>query len=71
MRAEHVKEWLRGIRREEDPKRAGGSPGDGDHWRLFVQLVQAVWTHGEIPCQLLGWGGLPWHRVPGTHLEGD
>ena len=54
MRAEHVKAWLRGIRRqEEDLERLGGSPGDGDHWRLFVQLVQAAWNHGEIPRQLL------------------
>jgi hypothetical protein len=45
MRAKHVKEWLRGIRQEEDPERLGGSPGDGDHWRLFVQLVQAAWNH--------------------------
>ncbi len=53
MRAEHIKEWLRGIRWEEDPQRAGGGPSDGDHWCLFVQLVQSAWTHGEIPCQLL------------------
>ena len=53
MRAEHVKAWLRGIRQEEDPERLGGGPGDGDHWRLFVQLVQAAWNHGEIPRQLL------------------
>ena len=53
MRAEHVKEWLRGIHREEDPQRAGSGPGDGDIWRLFIQLVQAAWTHGEIPRQLL------------------
>jgi hypothetical protein len=53
MRAEHAKEWLRGIRQEDNPERLGGGPGDGDHWRLLVQLVQAAWTHGEIPCQLL------------------
>jgi hypothetical protein len=53
MRAKHAKEWLRGIRQEDDPKRLGGGPGNGDHWSLFVQLVQAAWTHGEIPCQLL------------------
>jgi hypothetical protein len=53
MRAEHTKEWLRGIRQEDDPERLGGGPGDGDHWRLFVQLVQAAWIHGEIPRQLL------------------
>ncbi len=23
------------------------------YWRLFVQLVQAAWTHGTILCQLL------------------
>ncbi len=53
MRAEHVKEWFQGIRREEDPERLGGGPGDGDHWHLFVQLVHTAWTHGKIPRQLL------------------
>jgi hypothetical protein len=53
MRAEHAKEWLRGIRQEDNPERLGGGPGDGDHWRLFVQLVQAAWTHSKIPLQLL------------------
>jgi hypothetical protein len=80
MRAEHTKEWLQGICQEDDPKQLGGGPGNGDHWRLFVQLVQAAWTHGEIPCQLLwiivvlipkGRGGLPRHWAVGTHLEGD
>ncbi len=42
MRTEHVKEWLWNIHREEDPKQLGGSPSDGDHWRLFTQLVQAA-----------------------------
>jgi hypothetical protein len=53
MRAKHAKEWLRGIRQEDDPEWLGGGPGNGDHWRLFVQLVQVAWTHGEIPRQLL------------------
>ncbi len=53
MRAEQVQEWLWGIRQEEDPERLGGGPGDGDHWCLFIQLFQAAWTHGKIPCQLL------------------
>jgi hypothetical protein len=30
MRAEHMKEWLQGIRREEDPKTAIGNQGAGD-----------------------------------------
>ncbi len=53
MRAEHVKEWLRGIKREEDPAGQGGIPGDGDNWRLFLRLIQAAWTNGIVPCQLL------------------
>ncbi len=69
MRAKHVKEWLRGMQREEDPE-GHGVNGAGDNWRLFVQLVQAAWAHGTIPCQLL-WiivvlipkGGGDYHRI--------
>jgi hypothetical protein len=52
MRAEVVKEWLFGVLDEEDPETPENETG-GDNWRLFVQLVQAIWTHGSIPCQLL------------------
>jgi hypothetical protein len=52
MRAEHVKAWLSDVRREEDPKDQGAD-GAGDNWRLFLRLVQAAWTHGVIPRQLL------------------
>ncbi len=52
MRAEHVKEWLDGVQQEEDPKGHGVDEA-GDNWRLFVQLVQAAWADGTIPCQLL------------------
>jgi hypothetical protein len=52
MHAKHVKEWLHGVQWEEDPK-GHGIDSAGDNWRLFVQLVQAVWAHGTIPCQLL------------------
>jgi hypothetical protein len=52
MRAEHIKEWLHDVRREEDPE-GQGAEGTGDSWRLFVWLVQAAWAHGVIPCQLL------------------
>ncbi len=41
MCAEHVKEWLHGVRRKEDPE-GHGIDGAGDNWRLFVQLVQAA-----------------------------
>ena len=32
MRAKHVKEWLQGILREEDPEQ-NGNQGAGDSWR--------------------------------------
>ena len=51
MRAKHVKAWLRGIQREEDPKDQGAD-GAGDNWRLFIRLVQAAWTHGITLRQL-------------------
>jgi hypothetical protein len=52
MRAEHVKDWLRGVLREEDAKGQRAS-GNGDDWQLFAHLVQATWTYGIVPCQLL------------------
>jgi hypothetical protein len=52
MRAKHVKEWLNEVQWEEDPEGCGVD-GAGDNWRLFVRLVQATWTHGTIPRQLL------------------
>jgi hypothetical protein len=67
MKAEHLKEWLRGIRREEAEESAEGA---GDCWRLFVSLVQATWESGTMLTQmswmvivllLKGGGGLPWY----------
>jgi hypothetical protein len=52
LRAEHVKAWLSDMRREKDPKDQGADSA-GDNWRLFIRLVQAAWTHGVIPRQLL------------------
>jgi hypothetical protein len=52
MRTKQVKDWLRGIQQEEDPK-SQGAPRDGDNWRLFAHFVQAAWTYGIVPCQLL------------------
>ena len=43
MRAEHMKEWLQGIQREEDPKQCIGNRRAGGAWRLLMQLVNAVW----------------------------
>jgi hypothetical protein len=52
MHAKHVKKWFHDVRREEDPGGQGAEDA-GDRWRLFVWLVQAAWTHGKIPRQLL------------------
>ncbi len=52
MRAKHVKAWLPGALAEENPE-SQGNEGKGENWKLFVELVQAVWTHGTIPRQLL------------------
>ncbi len=67
MKAEHLKEWLQGIRREETEKSAEGA---GDHWRLFVALVQVTWESGTVPTQmswmvivLLPKGGGDYHGI--------
>jgi hypothetical protein len=52
MRAEHVKAWIYGIRDEEIPKTSANAVAR-DNWHMFVQLIQSVWTHGNITCQLL------------------
>ena len=52
MRTEHVKVWLRGICKEEHPDAPTNSTAR-DNWRLFVQLVQTIWTTGMIHRQLL------------------
>jgi hypothetical protein len=67
MKAEHLKKWLRGVRREEAED---GVEGPGDCWRLFVSLIQATWESGTVPTQR-SWvvivllpnrgGGLPWY----------
>jgi hypothetical protein len=54
MQAEHLKEWLWGMKSEEDPKTGPNNVGAGDRWRALAWLVQAVWDKGRIPLQL-GW----------------
>ncbi len=49
MKAEHLKEWLRGIKHEESEN---GLAGEGDCWSLFVRLMQAIWESGTIPTQM-------------------
>ena len=53
MRAEHIKAWLRGGLEEEDPVSQGNFVGNGDNWKLFAELLQAVWAHGIISRQML------------------
>jgi hypothetical protein len=47
MKAEHLKEWLAAIMREE--REEGGVEGLGDRWRSFVALLQAIWLTGTVP----------------------
>jgi hypothetical protein len=54
MRAEHLKEWLKGAKLEEDPEKGPNKVGAGKEWEALLQLVQAVWEEGRIPTQL-GW----------------
>ncbi len=39
MRAEHAKEWLRGIRQEDDPERFGGGPAMG-----AIGAISSSWS---------------------------
>jgi len=54
MRAEHLKEWLKGAKLEEDPEKGPNNVGAGKEWEALLQLVQAIWEEGRIPSQL-GW----------------
>ncbi len=54
MRAEHLKEWLKGAKLEEDPEKGPNNVGAGKEWEALLQLVQVVWEEGRIPTQL-GW----------------
>ncbi len=49
IKAEHLKEWLRDMKRKETED---GVEGIGDRWRMFVTLLQAVWDWGDIPTQM-------------------
>jgi hypothetical protein len=52
MQAEHLKEWLQGIKLENNPEMGPNNVGTGDRWRALARLVQAVWDEGRIPLQL-------------------
>ncbi len=70
MWEEHLKEWLWGMKLEEDPETGPNNVGAGDRWRALAWFVQAVWDKGRIPLQL-GWvvtililkGGGDYHSI--------
>ncbi len=79
MCAEDIKRLLHGITLEEDPKKGPDNIGEGDNWRLLVDLIQAIWTQGKIlkPFYLgdcgaapKGWWGLQRNRPFGAAVEG-
>jgi hypothetical protein len=49
MWVEHLKEWLRGMKSEEDLEMRPNNVGMGDRWRALAWLVQALWDEGRIP----------------------
>ena len=54
MRAEHLKEWLKGAKLVEDPEKGPNNVGAGKEWEALLQLIQVVREEGGIPTQL-GW----------------
>jgi hypothetical protein len=52
IRAEHIKAWLRGAKREEDPEMAASHVGAGKTWHKFACLCTSVWNTGAIPQQM-------------------
>jgi hypothetical protein len=57
MRAKLFKGWLDEIQHgekaaRENPGREGADPEAGCKWRIFVELIQAIWERGEIPEQM-------------------
>ncbi len=38
IRAEHIKAWLRGVKKEEDPETATSHVGAGKTWHKFARL---------------------------------
>ncbi len=56
MKAEHIKVWLDEIQRKEKAAMENhgreADPGAVHKWRIFVELIQAIWNRGEIPEQM-------------------
>jgi hypothetical protein len=77
---EHIKAWLRGAKKEEDPVNGANHTGVGKSWSEFVELCTSVWATGTIPQQM-SWvvmvsipkGGGKYRGIgtPRTDLEGS
>ena len=52
IRAEHIKAWLHGAKKAEDPEIGINHIGAGKTWDEFVELCLSVWATGTIPQQM-------------------
>ena len=52
IRAEHIKAWLRGAKKAEDPENGINHVKEGKTWDEFVKLCSSVWATGTIPQQM-------------------
>jgi hypothetical protein len=52
IQAEHIKAWLRGAKKEEDPQMAASHVRAGKMWHEFVCLYSSIWNTGAIPQQM-------------------
>ena len=52
IHAEHIKAWLHGAKKEEDPENGANHTGAGKLWSEFVELCTSVWATGTIPKQM-------------------
>ncbi len=52
IRVEHIKAWLRGAKKEEDPETAASHVGAGKMWHKFVRLCSSIWNIGTISQQM-------------------
>jgi hypothetical protein len=52
IQAEHIKAWLRGAKKEEDPETATSHIGAGKTWHKFVHLCTSIWNTGTVPQQM-------------------
>ncbi len=46
---EHIKAWLRGVKKEKDPEMATSHIGVGKTWHKFACLCTSIWNTGTIP----------------------